>query len=454
MKIFLSHSSKIKPLVREVKSYLPDHMKLWIDEKDLLIGDNLECTIKDAIKSNSDFVLVFLDTNAISSNWIVKELAWAVDHEKVINRTFILPIILDVDVLTMQLPFQLSERKYLTCYDYAENSIRNLASNIMSELFAWLSRDWDGKVNIKDNDTSLKLLSEADQFIAKIADQVRLIVYSYRKGNPLDVEELFQIISAKDDYAKLTYGEFIKLLERFQQQGFLSGIICDGVNIYIEEEHFAWKTAVFHDSKHRIAKKAVSLIKSDFLILMDAGSTTLEVAKHIGAGLKMRAWKNLKIVTNSLAAANEILQVASEMGWDDSTSLVAVYIIGGRIRTNTLAVVNDNLDFKNNLNDDFKNMFSLLGEADISFIGTNGIHIDYGFSTHNDVEVYTKKDLMTYAKRNIILADPSKFGIMEEKIFARFDDNVEIITVKDSFEEILEMYQNALSSTNTKIILS
>jgi hypothetical protein len=38
MRIFLSHSSRQKPLVREMKRYLPDHINAWIDEKDLLVG--------------------------------------------------------------------------------------------------------------------------------------------------------------------------------------------------------------------------------------------------------------------------------------------------------------------------------------------------------------------------------------------------------------------------------
>lgn len=454
MKIFLSHSSKNKPLVREVKSYLPDHLKLWIDEKDILVGDNITGSIKDTIKTNSDFLIVFLDNFSIRSDWVLKELAWAVEHEKQTHRTFILPILLENEVLREDLPFQLNTRKYLTCYDYNESSIKLLAENIMSELFAWLSRELDNKVAAHQESTTIKIINEADQLVAKIADQVRLMVYSYRRDNPMQIDMLYESIAKKDEFSALSYQEFINLLERCQQQGFLSGIVCDGFNIFVEEEHIAWKTSVFSDSKIRIAKKAVSLIRSGNIVLMDAGSSTLEVAKQLGAGLKMRAWKNLKIITNSLSAANEILHVASEMGWDDETSLVAVYIIGGRIRTNTLAVVNDNLTFKKEINDDFKNMTELLGRADISFIGTNGIHLDHGFSTHSAIEVYTKQDLMTYSKRNVILADPSKFGIKEEIVYATFDNRIEIITVKDGHESIIERYQEALESTNTKIILS
>jgi len=47
MKIFFSHSSRDKPLVREIQKSLPEHIKSWIDEKELLIGDDLKDSIKN-----------------------------------------------------------------------------------------------------------------------------------------------------------------------------------------------------------------------------------------------------------------------------------------------------------------------------------------------------------------------------------------------------------------------
>lgn len=454
MKIFLSHSSKNKPLIREIKSYLPEHIKLWVDEKDLLIGDDLETTIKDAIESDSDYVIIFIDSFTSNSPWILKELSWAIEREIEIGRTFILPVILDKSALDNESLKQFSKRKYIPCYDFAESSIRSLANNIISELFAWLSRDINKRpLNIK-NDASIKVLNDADDFTAQVADQIRLIVYPYRKEHPLEVEELFKITQQKQNFTKLSFSQFLKLLERLQKLGYLSGIICDGFNIFVEEEHFAWKTAVFNSSKKRLAKKAVSLIQSNYVIALDGGSTTLEVAKQIGLGLKMKAWNNLKIVTNSLAAANELLNISAEMGWDDESSFMQVFITGGRIRPNTLAIVNDSLEFKTKLNDDFKNMLLLFKKADIGFIGCNGIHKDFGFSTHNNVELYTKQDILTYSKRKIIITDPSKFDIKEECVFATFEDEIDIITTAEGFEDVVECYNKILESKTSNLIIA
>ena len=40
MRIFLSHSSIQKPLVREIKKRLPQHLNAWIDEERLLFGES------------------------------------------------------------------------------------------------------------------------------------------------------------------------------------------------------------------------------------------------------------------------------------------------------------------------------------------------------------------------------------------------------------------------------
>lgn len=455
MKIFMSHSSKNKPLVREIKSFLPDHIKLWIDEKDLLIGDNLETSIKDAIESNSDYVIVFLDAYSVKSSWVTQELSWSLKHEKEIRRTFVLPVVLDRSILHQELPSEILKRKYLICDDYSESNIRNLASEIITELFAWLSRDLAKKdALIEKQNTTIQLLDAADQFTAKLADQLRIIVYPYRREQSLAVSELYKIVVSSGDYSMLTYDQFIKLLQRLQQQDYLTGIVCDGLNIYVEEEHFAWKTAIHANTKKRIAAKAVSLIKSGNIIALDAGSTTLEVTKQLSHALRLKALNNLKIITNSLSVANELLNTASDLGWDDKRAPIQVYIIGGRIRPNTLAIVNDNLQFKYEFNDDFKNMISLFGKADIAFIGTNGIHHEIGFTTHEEIEVYTKQDLVAYSNRSIILADPSKFNIKEDKVFATFEQILEVITIRDGYESTIDFYVDLLKGSNTSIMFA
>ena len=453
MKIFLSHNSRHKPLIREIKHYLPEHINLWIDEKDLLIGDDIGTTIKDAIETNTDFVIIFIDTYAIRSQWVLKELDWAIDHEKEIGRTFLLPVVLEKEAWDGLDKEDFKKRKYLLCEDFSENNIRGLANNIISELFAWLSRDISTSAKEKI-DPNLRALRDAETFTAKLADEIRLIVYPFRKEEPLKLTSLFELLQSKNAINTINFNDFLNLLSKLQQQGFLAGLINDGEVIYVKQEHYAWKTAFYTDTKKRIARKAASFIESGQIIVLDSGSTTLELSRQICIGLKSKIWEDLTIVTNSIPAATELLNLASEMGLEDKSSLFRVFIVGGRIRPNSLAIVNEEKLFKDVSPNDFGLILSPLGTADIAFVGTNGLYRDQGFAVHNDYEVKTKSEIIKYSKRSFILADPSKFKIKEQKMFASFQQNLEIITVSDKYEDAIENVRQLVFETNTKLILA
>lgn len=451
MRIFFSHSSRNKPLVREVKRHLPENLNVWIDEKNLLIGEQLEKSLQDAIQSDADFVVIFIDNISVRSEWVKKELIWALEKEREIDRVFVLPIVLETEAWGKVEPEEFQNRKYLSCTDYDENSIKILANSLVAELFSWLSRDLERKrAPAPIDDVPLKLLDDADRFVGEIAEKIRLIVYPHRRNNPLEIDELFVKLKHLSVIGSLSDLQFNQLLIRLRQQGYLSGLIYSGQSIYVDEEHYNWKTALNISSKKRIANRALTFITSGSVIALDAGSTTLELSKHISQGLKMRVWDNLKIVTNSISAANELLTTSSEMGLGDKNHILQVYIVGGRIRPNTLASVN--ISPEANEETAFAAILSTLDGADISFIGTNGISLHDGFTTHDNSETQTKADLIKFAKKKFILADSSKFGIREEVIFATFNDGISIVTDRPENDEILSEFEHFFGSTTTKIV--
>ena len=207
--------------------------------------------------------------------------------------------------------------------------------------------------------------------------------------------------------------------------------------------------------KQKIAKKAVSYIQSNFTIALDAGSTTLEVAKQICLGIKMKRWQGLRVVTNFIPAAFELLQTANELGLEDENSTLSVFIIGGRIRPNSLAVVRDTRLLNDNLITDFSVILGSFGNADIGFVGANGVFENKGFAVHNDYEVKNKNELLFFSKRKFVLVDSSKLQIHEEKLFASFEDNLEIITSAiDSKLDVITNFENLIKKTNSKLIIA
>lgn len=99
MKVFLCHSSKDKMLVREVyrKLHAESWLRPWLDEENLLPGEDWELEIEEAVKT-SDAVIVFLSNNSVTKQgYVHKELRMALDaaQEKPERMVFIIPLRLE-----------------------------------------------------------------------------------------------------------------------------------------------------------------------------------------------------------------------------------------------------------------------------------------------------------------------------------------------------------------------
>lgn len=143
MKIFLSHQSRDKALVREFSQQLPDFLTKWIDEDSLSWGDSLKTSLNTAIKIESDFLIAFIAKSTLESDWVRQELEWALEREATLGRAFILPILLgDVDIAS--LPSELSDRLALKLHDYSKLSVESLAKNATERLFKLIVDSFNG----------------------------------------------------------------------------------------------------------------------------------------------------------------------------------------------------------------------------------------------------------------------------------------------------------------------
>lgn len=108
-KVFLSHSSKDKPIVisaaldLEKKGMVP-----WLDAFDILPGESIISKIDEGLKE-CDFVVLFLSKNSVSSNWVKKEWETILWDEVGENKTKIIPVKLD----DCEIPKILQTKKYI-----------------------------------------------------------------------------------------------------------------------------------------------------------------------------------------------------------------------------------------------------------------------------------------------------------------------------------------------------
>lgn len=201
MRIFLSHSSRDKPLLREIMQYIPNHVRTWFDDKDLRIGENLYVSIRQAIDTDTDFVLIFISPEAVRSGWVRRELEWALKREREIGRVFILPIVLDKESWS-ELPEEIQNKRYLLCTDFSVSGIRQFANQLSDELFAWTSRLMESTIK-REPEFEREDTINRRQLIKSIAMKISDDQLVCDDDQCLTSERLMFIISSLDFQRKL-----------------------------------------------------------------------------------------------------------------------------------------------------------------------------------------------------------------------------------------------------------
>jgi DeoR family fructose operon transcriptional repressor len=134
-------------------------------------------------------------------------------------------------------------------------------------------------------------------------------------------------------------------------------------------------------AKKAIAAKAALLVPPDASVLVDAGSTCLEVGKAL------LERKDIRIITHSVA----LLQMAFR-------GEASVVCLGGELRKVSGALTGAGA---------LGALASL--HADVAFIGASGLDSREGCSTTELSEAEMKKALLIRCRRRILLADHTKW---------------------------------------------
>lgn len=163
------------------------------------------------------------------------------------------------------------------------------------------------------------------------------------------------------------------------------------------------------DEKRRIARRAADLVADGDTIVLDIGTTILELARCI------RGKHNLTVLATSLQVANEL---ASDIG-------MHLIVLGGVVRYPELSITGS-------LSEEMLRQFSF----DKAFISASGFDLDgiTGFSLEDS---FIKSILVQRARQRILLADHSKFGIVAFRHVAPLTSMDTIITDANASEEMI-----------------
>jgi DeoR/GlpR family transcriptional regulator of sugar metabolism len=139
-------------------------------------------------------------------------------------------------------------------------------------------------------------------------------------------------------------------------------------------------------AKETIGRLAASLVDDSSVIMLNGGTTTLAVARHL------RTHHNLTIVTNNLRIPAEI----------SPTAFRDLYVFGGSVRTITQTTTGPVTLRPANGHD-------IEVQADLAFIGVGAVSPDGGYTTSNLGDAAMMAAMMDRATKVAILADSAKF---------------------------------------------
>ena len=149
------------------------------------------------------------------------------------------------------------------------------------------------------------------------------------------------------------------------------------------EEAIDVKRRRFADEKVRIGRAAAALIGAGESVLLDSGTTTLQVARHVNTA------DALVVVTNDVGIMNELA----------AREAVQLVFLGGTLRRKNLSFYGTQTE---------RALESL--HVDKLFLAADGFHAEKGITTHYEPEALLNRLMCRAASEIILVADSSKFG--------------------------------------------
>lgn len=156
----------------------------------------------------------------------------------------------------------------------------------------------------------------------------------------------------------------------------------------VQEPAYDIKTALNLDEKVRIGREAVKLITPGETLLIDTGTTVLQMA--VAMAETQRDWQGVNVAINDLRAAYELCRIPD----------LTLHMLGGTIR---------------------RGYYTTLGRwtqsaleglhADKCFLSCDAVDLQNGLSITNAEEVAIKQMMLHASREIILLCDHSKFGL-------------------------------------------
>ncbi|HEX3802575.1 MAG TPA: DeoR/GlpR family DNA-binding transcription regulator [Solirubrobacteraceae bacterium] len=179
---------------------------------------------------------------------------------------------------------------------------------------------------------------------------------------------------------------------------------------------FAARARRAPEAKASIARRAAELIHDGQVVILDGGTTTVEVARALRPNLRAT------IVTTSPPVA---VALSEHHGVD-------IAVIGGTLRRDALVTVGaETVDALRMI------------RADVVMLGVCGLHPELGVTANDLEETQVKRAMINGAAAVVALADHDKLGTARPVFVAPIDVITALITDSDVNDQSLDPYRAA-----------
>lgn len=182
-------------------------------------------------------------------------------------------------------------------------------------------------------------------------------------------------------------------LQALHEQGLIArtrgGAMANEVGL---ELPIRYKAERHHPEKRRIGVLAARLVEPGAVVGMTGGTTATEVARALADR------QDITVVTNALNIATELVLRPN----------IRLLVVGGKARATSYELVGPTTE-------------AMIAKFhfDIVFVGVDGLTVDEGCTTHDEMEAHTDLAFIRQAQRTVVIADSSKVGKIR---FARICD--------------------------------
>lgn len=174
--------------------------------------------------------------------------------------------------------------------------------------------------------------------------------------------------------------------------------------------------------KHAIAAAAASFVKAGDSVVLDAGTTMIELARQL-------THLPLRVITSDLHIALFLAEFKQ----------IEVTIIGGRIDESSQSCIGEH----------GRKLLQNIW-PDVAFVSCNGWDLQRGMTAPTEEKAALKQDLIAHAKRKVLLADSSKYGSWALFNIAHLNELTDIVT-----DQQLDMQvRTSLQTLSTRLTIA